>query len=84
MSDRSRYLDILAGYLSEGTALDPSGDQRPLRSLGVSSLRAVDLAIELEAKLGFTFDDELFTDEVFATTESLWRAVQDLLAKTAP
>jgi acyl carrier protein len=50
-----------------------------LRMLGLNSMRAVDLVVDLEEEFGFLFTDDLFTDETFATAESLWRAVGGLL-----
>ena len=46
-----------------------------LRSLGLNSMRAVELVIDLEDTLGVVFPDDAFNDEVFRTAATLWDAI---------
>lgn len=46
-----------------------------LRSLGLNSMRAVELVIDLEDTLGVVFPDDAFNDEVFRTAATLWDTV---------
>jgi acyl carrier protein len=46
--------------------------------LGLNSMRAVDLVIDLEEEFGFLFPDETFRDETFETATSLWDVVASL------
>lgn len=46
-----------------------------LRSLGLNSMRAVELVVDLEDSLDIVFPDEAFNDEVFRTAATLWAAV---------
>lgn len=61
-------------------AFDEPGDipaDVNLRSLGLNSMRAVELVIDLEDTLGIVFADGAFTDEVFQTAATLWAAVSE-------
>ncbi|MFI0939399.1 acyl carrier protein [Streptomyces sp. NPDC021020] len=46
-----------------------------LRALGLNSMRAVDLVIDLEDTLGIVFPDDAFTDEVFESARTIWAVV---------
>lgn len=46
-----------------------------LRSLGLNSMRAVELVVDLEDTLGVVFPDDAFNDEVFRTAATLWDAL---------
>lgn len=46
-----------------------------LRSLGLNSMRAVELVVDLEDSLGVVFPDDAFNDEVFRTAATLWDAL---------
>lgn len=47
----------------------------PLRNLGLDSMEAVDLLLDIEMALGTTMPDEFLQAEVFATAGSLVAAV---------
>jgi acyl carrier protein len=73
-----RFLRVLLRHL----AVDSPAEIPPeaaLRMLGLNSMRAVDLVIDLEEEFDVLFPDELFTDETFATATSLWHTVSGLL-----
>ncbi|MGW7256372.1 acyl carrier protein [Streptomyces sp. NPDC054834] len=78
---RQAFRDVLLAYLTcEAESLDP---EIRLRTLGLNSMRAVDLVLDLEDRFGFAFPDDRFTDENFATEASLWSAVEPLLGAGA-
>jgi acyl carrier protein len=79
-----RFLRVLLRHLLvDSPAQVPP--EAALRMLGLNSMRAVDLVIDLEEEFGFLFADELFTDETFATAGSLWRAIGGLIpARVSP
>ncbi|GAA4057055.1 MULTISPECIES: acyl carrier protein [Actinomadura] len=78
MTDRrEEFLRVLLGHLGavQDTAqITPTAN---LRSLGLNSMRAVDLVMDLEDAFGFVFPDSAFTDEVFATADSIWAVVSE-------
>ena len=61
-------------YLAVGTPLDPDA---ALKSLGLDSMRAVDLVFDLEDELGVVLPDEAMNAATFATARNLWSAVSD-------
>jgi acyl carrier protein len=78
---RKAFRDVLLTCLTcEEAGLNP---EVRLRTLGLNSMRAVDLVLDLEDRFGFAFPDDRFTDENFATEESLWAAVEPLLGAGA-
>lgn len=77
---RDQLVRVLSGHLP---ALDPGDDldpDRPLKELGLTSMRAVDLLIDLEDELGIAFPDEELTEANFDTAASLWNVVARLAA----
>jgi acyl carrier protein len=79
--DWSRYVDVLRAHLP---ALDPANGiepTAPLRDMGLTSIRAVDLLIDLEDQFAFAFPDEVLTAETFTTAASLWDVVGDLIER---
>jgi acyl carrier protein len=72
---REEFLGILVRHLG---AVDRAEDIAPdvkLRMLGLNSMRAVDLVMDLEDGFDISFPDESFTDEVFETADSIWTVV---------
>ncbi len=72
---RDDFLNILVRHLG---AVDRPEDIQfgvSLRMLGLNSMRAVDLVMDLEETLGIGFPDDAFTDEVFETADSVWAVV---------
>jgi len=59
-------------YLEEGARIP---DGVPLKELGLDSMQAVDLLLDLEDELGVVLPDEAMTAETFATRTSLMAAV---------
>jgi acyl carrier protein len=50
----------------------------PLEALGLDSSAALNLMLDLEDAFGVVFDDSLFTEETFATPQSLWQSLAAL------
>jgi acyl carrier protein len=67
-----RHLPVL----EPGAAL---GADVPLKDLGLTSMRSVDLLIEIEDELGVAFPDAELTEQNFETLGSLSRVVDKLL-----
>lgn len=59
-------------YLEPGAALP---DDAALKELGLDSMQAVELLLDLEDELGIVLPDEAMTAETFATPSSLREAV---------
>jgi acyl carrier protein len=77
------FLETLAPHLpSVGDARDIPLDA-PLRELGLNSLRAVDLLIDLEDRFSIAFPDEALTDENFANAKSLMALLERHLVADA-
>lgn len=78
-----RFLTVLLGHLTAVDAIEQIPPNRALRMLGLNSMRAVDLVIDLEEEFGFLFPDETFRDETFETAASLWDVVAALPTEPA-
>jgi acyl carrier protein len=50
----------------------------PLEALGLDSSAALNLMLDLEEAFGVVFDESLFTEETFATAQSLWQSLAAL------
>jgi acyl carrier protein len=83
-TQRERFLEVLCRNLTDQAGVAELDMSQNLRSLGLNSMRAVDLVIELEEELDITFPDDLFHDETFATGQSLWDALAPLIPDRAP
>lgn len=66
--------------LSPDQPLNPGQD---LRSLGLNSMRVVELLIRLEEAYGRSLEDELLDHRAFATPAGLWAVVARLAAPAA-
>jgi acyl carrier protein len=64
-------------YLDAGAALP---DDAPLQELGLDSMQAVELLLDLEDELGIVLPDDAMTAETFATPGSLKAAVSSVEA----
>jgi len=64
-------------YLEPGAALP---DDAALQELGLDSMQAVELLLDLEDELGIVLPDEAMTAETFATPGSLKVAVAEASA----
>jgi acyl carrier protein len=80
---RQRFLEVLLRHLGAAQSVADIAGDTSLRMLGLNSMRAVDLVIDLEEELEFVFPDAEFTDETFSTADSLWRTVQSHRAPAA-
>lgn len=69
------------GGLPPGEELAPDAD---LRSLGLDSLRTVELVVRLEDGFDVLFPDDALTPETFATPMALWAVVSGLVGVTGP
>ena len=74
----TQFLELIRAhlkYLPAGKQLEP--DQN-LKALGLDSMAAVDLLLDLEDNYSVTLPDQFLTQETFATAQSLWAAVQQV------
>jgi acyl carrier protein len=76
---RERFLDVLHRHLADPSARAGFDWDVSLRGLGLNSMQAVDLVIELEEELDIMFPDDLFRDETFGTARALWEAIEPLV-----
>lgn len=82
MTDRrDEFLQVLLGHLGAAETIDQITPAVNLRTLGLNSMRAVDLVMALEDTFDFVFPDDAFTDEVFATAEGIWSIVSAQLSE---
>ncbi len=63
--------------VSSADDIDPNAE---LTALGLTSMAATNLLIDLEDEFGVEFSDDLLTPEVFRTVSSLETAIEGLLA----
>ena len=59
---------------------DQINDDAELASLGLDSMAATNLMIDIEDVFGITFSDDLLTPETFRTVTTLNSAIQKLLS----
>lgn len=79
-----RFLTLLTGHLRY---LDPDVQLRPdmdLRALGLDSMRAVGLLLDIEDEYGVVLPDSALTPETFRSAEGLWAAVVQAGGAVAP
>ncbi|SFE89858.1 Acyl carrier protein [Actinacidiphila alni] len=76
------FQDVLLPRLpyAEGDELSPDAD---LAALGLDSMGVVQLLADLEDHFGVELDDELLTEETFATVGSLWATVAEFVEPDA-
>lgn len=72
------FLEALAPHLPSVASADQIPMDTPLRELGLNSLRAVDLLLDLEDHFDVAFPDEALTDENFANAFALLSLVESL------
>ncbi len=73
----ARVLKAIRRVLGHPAALDVPMDTE-LKSLGLDSMRIIDLLLEVETEFGVTFTDDLLTPETFRTPSTLRAAVVSL------
>ncbi|MGD1703621.1 phosphopantetheine-binding protein [Dapis sp. BLCC M229] len=67
-------------HLKLVTSVDQIDNDTELTSLGLDSMAATNLMLDLEDEFEVTFPDELLTPDVFKTTNTLNSAIEKLLA----
>jgi acyl carrier protein len=73
----TRFLAVVRRNLKSLDAAELPMDAN-LESLGLDSVSALTLMLDLEEAFGVVFDPSMFTEETFATPESLWLALSSL------
>jgi acyl carrier protein len=63
-------------FLNPGDEVSPDAD---LRDLGVDSMRAIHLVVDIENTFNIRFPDELLTRDTFKTPLTLATAIHDLV-----
>ncbi|MGK7943629.1 MAG: phosphopantetheine-binding protein [Microcystaceae cyanobacterium] len=71
--------ECMVEHLKLITSVDQIGDNTELTSLGLDSMAATNLMLDLEDEFGITFPDELLTPETFYSANTLNSAIQKLL-----
>jgi acyl carrier protein len=72
------FVAVLRPYLPQ---LGPDAELPPdiaLQALGLDSISAVAMVIDLESHLGVSMPDKLLKAETFATASSLWQALESV------
>lgn len=76
-----RFTDIVCRrlkYLPAGTALEPDSD---LGELGLDSMGAVALLLDIEEEFDCSLPDDQAMQETFRTAGNLWAALESVRAK---
>ena len=76
---REQFEGLLRPFLPFLESDDPLNGDADLRDLGLDSLATVELLARLESHFGIRFTDDALRLETFATTRTLWQAVDSLL-----
>jgi acyl carrier protein len=74
----TQFIQIVRNYLKY---LKPDAELKldaQLKPLGLDSMAAVDLLLDIEDNYGVTLPDRYLTEETFSTTQALWTVVDDL------
>ena len=83
----SELRELLQGVLRQHLQLLPTdGSFDPnaeLRELGLDSMTAISLLLDLEKAFEITFPDEMLEAETFRTAETLAAAVEKLIAESS-
>ena len=69
------FVAILRRHLRYLPPEDELAPDAPLRALGLDSMAAVALMLDLEDEFATVLPDERLTGETFATARSLWSAI---------
>jgi len=70
-----RFIAIVRRHLRLHVPVEELALDTPLRELGLDSMAAVGLVIDLESELGVTLPESSLTAETFVDFASLWSAV---------
>ncbi len=77
-------LTLLRRHLRFLEASDEFTLDTELRDLGLNSMGAIDLLLDLESSFGITFPDELLAPETFRTAASIRDAIIKVRAERSP
>jgi acyl carrier protein len=72
---RDNSFRVVREHLRFLDATDPLPPDANLRELGLDSLAAIDLLLDLEQTFGVVFPDQLLTEETFRTARNIAGAV---------
>lgn len=75
------FEEVLRTHLVERFAPGALPPDLDLSAAGIDSVTMIGLMVDLESRFGFSFPDELLTDQTFATPENLWKAINSQLAR---
>jgi acyl carrier protein len=78
-----RIDDVLRMYLAKLPPNAPLPSDTPLVDLGLDSLNAMNLVLDLEGTFGVEFQDEMLTETTFLTAASLRGVLHQLLGQRA-
>lgn len=77
----------LSTVLREHLTLVAQGEEVPRESslgdLGLDSMNAINLMLDLEGEFGVTFPDSMLNEETFRSGQTLVQAIEELLAGRA-
>ncbi len=77
---KEQIKQCLVEHLRMVSSVDDIDPNAELTTLGLTSMAATNLLIDLEDEFGVEFSDDLLTPEVFRTVSSLETAIEGLLA----
>lgn len=77
-----RFIAVLRPFL-RFLADAPVTEGSPLRSLGLDSMKAIDLLFAIEDEFNVMLPDDMMNDATFETAGTLWQAVRDCLGDAA-
>lgn len=79
---RDQVLDVLGRHLKYAPPDQDIPLDADLKELGLDSMGAIDLLLDLEQSLRIVFPDELLTEETFRNAANLIEAIGSLESRT--
>jgi acyl carrier protein len=77
MPDQS-FIAMVRSHLKYLKPSDQLGLDQPLKTLGLDSMAAVDLLLDIEDNYAITLPDTYLTEETFSTIQALWLVIDHL------
>jgi acyl carrier protein len=80
-TSEAQFVAILRNHLKY---LRPDAEldlHQPLKPLGLDSMAAVDLLLDIEDAYGVTLPDKYLTEQTFSTSATLWSVISGLRQK---
>ena len=77
----AQFIALLRTHLKYLRADAELNLRQPLKPLGLDSMAAIDLLLDLEDTYGVTLPDTYLTEQIFSTAATLWSAVSELCQK---